>query len=105
MYYMESQNFSKPHWSPSGLLGLLRSTLQSAAEAPASRERIAPPARLSTAELAEVANEWRHRASDGDLGAESVAQALELVASHRSQEKQKRVQAMGKRLSGLMGLN
>jgi hypothetical protein len=34
-----------------------------------------------------------------------VAQALELVASHRSQEKQKRVQAMGKRLSGLMGLN
>ena len=105
MYYMESQNFSKPHWSPSGLLGLLRSTLQSVEEAPASRERTAPPERLSTAELSEVANEWRHRSSDGDLGAESVAQALELVASHRSQDKQKRILAMGKRLSELMGLN
>ena len=105
MYYMESQNFSKPHWSPSGLLGLLRSTLQSVEEAPASRERTAPPERLSTAELAEVANEWRHRSSDGDLGAESVAQALELVASHRSQDKQKRILAMGKRLSELMGMN
>ncbi|MDM0108967.1 hypothetical protein QTH97_28770 [Variovorax sp. J22R24] len=102
---MESQNFSKPHWSPSGLLGLLRSTLQSVEEAPASRESTARPGRLSNAELAEVANEWRHRTSYGDLGAESVAQALELVATHRSQDKQKRIQAMGKRLSELMGLN
>ncbi|MDM0074716.1 hypothetical protein QTH90_10010 [Variovorax sp. J2P1-59] len=102
---MESQNFSKPHWSPAGLLGLLRSTLQSVEEAPASRETSAPPARLSSAQLAEVANEWRHRTSDGDEGAESVAQALELVANHRSQDKQKRIQAMGKRLSELMGLN
>ena len=105
MYYMEFENFSKPQWSSSGLLGLLRSTLQSVDEAAAKREVNAPPERLSSAQLTEVANEWRRRASDGDKGAESVAQALELVASRRSQEKQKRVHAMGRRLSELMGLN
>ncbi|MDM0001629.1 hypothetical protein QTI24_23690 [Variovorax sp. J22P240] len=102
---MESENFSKLQWSSSGLLGLLRSTLQSVDEAAAKREVSAPPERLSSAQLSEVANEWRHRASDGDQGAESVAQALELVASHRSQEKQKRIHAMGRRLSEFMGLN
>jgi hypothetical protein len=105
MYYMESENLSKPHWSPSGLLGLLRSTLQVVEEAPSSRENSAPPAPLSSAQLSELANAWRHRTSDGDLGAESVAQALELVATYRSQDKQTRIQAMGRRLSELMGLN
>jgi hypothetical protein len=105
MYYMESENPSKPQWTPSGLLGLLRSTLQFVEEAPALRESNAPPQRLNAVQLAELANEWRHRTSDGDTGAESVAQALELVATHRSQDKQKRIQAMGRRLSDLMGLN
>ena len=104
MYYME-QNLSKPQWTPAGLLGLLRSTLQVVDDAPASRDSNAPPPRLNSAQLTELANEWRHRTSDGDTGAESVAQALELVASHRSQDKQKRIQAMGRRLSELMGLN
>jgi hypothetical protein len=105
MYYMESENLSKPHWSPAGLLGLLRSTLPIVDATTASRDSNAPPPRLNSAQLAELANEWRNRASAGDAGAESVAQALELVASHRSHDKQKRIQAMGRRLSDLMGLN
>ena len=108
MYYMESRNLPKPQWAASGLLGLLRATLP-----PADRERALakpweanpPPEPLSSRQLAEVANAWRDRASEGDPGAESVAQALELVALHRAASKQRRIDAVGKRLSELMRLS
>lgn len=108
MYYMESHNFPKPQWSASGLLGLLRSSLP-----PADRKRALaaswdtcpPPEPLSSRQLAKVADEWRDRSSEGDTGAESVAQALELVAMHRAAGKQKRIQEMGKRLSELVRLS
>jgi|SRR5579862_7151935 hypothetical protein len=107
MYYMDSHNFSKPQWTTSGLLGLLRSSLPAADRKRAlaqSWDACPPPEPLSTRDLAEVAGEWRDRSSEGDTGAESVAQALELVAMHRSAGKQKRIQEMGKRLSELMRL-
>lgn len=107
MYYMSARNLSKPQWTSSGLLSLLRASLPAA-----GRERAVaayvdvspPPERMDSDQLAEVANAWRDRTSFGDLGAESVAQALELVARRRAGEKQKRVRAMGKRLSALMRL-
>jgi len=105
MYYMDARNTSKPQWTNSGLLGLLRASLP-----PADRARAVaayanpnpPPERMDSEQLEEVASAWRDRTSFGDLGAESVAQALELVAQRRAAEKQKRVLAMGKRLSALM---
>lgn len=108
MYYMESHNHSKPQWTASGLLGLLRSTLP-----PADRKRALaaswdacpPPEPLSNRQLAQVADEWRDRSSEGDTGAESVAQALELVAMHRAAGKQTRIQEVAQRLSELMRLS
>lgn len=108
MYYMDSHNSSKPQWTTAGLLGLLRSTLPPAdrKRAPvASWDAFPPPERLSSHQLVEVADEWRDRSSEGDAGAESVAQALELVAMNRAAGKQKRIQEMGKRLSELMRLS
>lgn len=104
MYYMDARNISKPQWTSAGLLGLLRASLP-----PSERERALaahanpPPPRLDSEQLTEVASAWRDRTSFGDLGAESVAQALELVARRRA-EKHSRIQAMGKRLSDLMRL-
>lgn len=108
MYYMESHNFPKPQWTASGLLGLLRSTLPPADRKralAASWEACPPPEPLTSRQLTEVADEWRDRSTEGDTGAESVAQALELVAMHRAAGKQKRIQEMGKRLSELMRLS
>jgi hypothetical protein len=104
MYYMDARNISKPQWTGAGLLALLRASLP-----PSERERALaaranlPPERLDSEELAEVASAWRDRTSFGDLGAESVAQALESVARRRA-DKQNRIQAMGKRLTDLMRL-
>ncbi|MBO9512831.1 MAG: hypothetical protein J7549_01845 [Variovorax sp.] len=103
---MDARTISKPQWTSTGLLGLLRTTLP-----PSERERAVaaytnanpPPERLDSDQLVEVASAWRDRSSFGDLGAESVAQALELVARRRA-EKQTRIQAMGRRLSELMRL-
>jgi hypothetical protein len=107
MYYMEPQNFSKPQWTTSGLLGLLRASLPPADRRralAASRDACPPPERLSNRQLVKVADQWRDRSSEGDTGAESVAQALELVARHRAAGKQKRIQEVGRRLSELMRL-
>ncbi|MEJ8812700.1 hypothetical protein WKW77_16560 [Variovorax ureilyticus] len=104
MYYMDARNISKPQWTSAGLLGLLRASLP-----PTDRARAVashanpPPERLDSDQIAEVASAWRDRSSFGDLGAESVAQALEMVARRRA-EKQNRIQAMGKRLTDLMRL-
>jgi len=106
MYYMDARNISKPQWTGAGLLGLLRASLPPVdrARAVASHANAnRPPERLDSDDLTEVASAWRDRTSFGDLGAESVAQALELVARRRA-EKQNRIQAMGKRLSDLMRL-
>jgi hypothetical protein len=109
MYYMQLQKTSKQQWTPSGLLGMLRATLPPIAKnamptIPGMLEAIPQrlPERLDSHEFLEVANAWRSRTSFGDLGAESVAQALELVASHRSAQKQSRMQAVGRKLSGVM---
>ena len=107
MYYMDARNISKPQWTGAGLLGLLRASLPPSDRARAVANYVnanPPPERLDSEELTEVASAWRDRTSFGDLGAESVAQALELVARHRA-EKQSRIQAMGKRLSDLMRLS
>lgn len=106
MYYMDARNLSKPQWTGAGLLGLLRASLPPSDRARALASQVnanPPPERLDSDEIAEVANAWRDRSSFGDLGAESVAQALEMVARRRA-EKQNRIQAMGKRLSDLMRL-
>ena len=102
MYYMEHSNPSQLRWSPEGLLGLLRASL------PPEKEENPfppPPARLNSRQLAEVASQWRQRAEAGDQGAESVAAALEYIATRRSRERGARIQAMGKRLSQLMQLS
>jgi len=107
MYYMQSRNLPKTQWTPLGLLGLLRASLPAGERTralPAVRDESPPPEPLDSEQLSEVASAWRERTSFGDLGAESVAQALELVASRRSAEKQKRVQAAGKRLTDFMRL-
>lgn len=102
MYYMELQKTFKPLWTPASLLGMLRSSLPAAS--PTRAPRLAatlqpaahrPPERLGSDEFLEVANAWRSRTSFGDLGAESVAQALELVATHRSARKQGALGALG----------
>ena len=108
MYYMHSQHPSKPQWTTAGLLGLLRSTLPPADRKRAltvSQDACPPPAPFSNRQLIEIADEWRDRVCEGDAGAESVAQALELVALNRAAGKQKRIQEMGKRLSDLMRLS
>lgn len=106
MYYMDARNISKPQWTSNGLLGLLRASLPPSERARAVATHVnanPPPERLDNDQIAEVASAWRDRTSFGDLGAESVAQALEMVARRRA-EKQNRIQAMGKRLSDLMRL-
>jgi hypothetical protein len=107
MYYMQPRNFPKPQWTPLALLGLLRASLLPGDRARASaalHEEGPPPEPLDSEQLSEVANAWRTRTSFGDLGAESVAQALELVANHRAAEKRKRGQALGDRLTDLTKL-
>jgi hypothetical protein len=108
MYYMELQKTFKPHWTPLALLGMLRASLpaaprEAATTVPGVLEPAAdaPPGRLGSHEYLEVANAWRSRTSFGDLGAESVAQALELVATHRSTQKQSRLQAVSRKLAEL----
>ena len=90
MYYMEHSNPSQLRWSPEGLL-------ESLARQPAARqdEETAlppPPARLDSRQLTEVASQWRRRAEEGDKGAESVAAALEYIATRRA-----RIEARGSR--------
>jgi len=103
MYYMAHPDPSQPRWSPEGLLSLLRASLP-----PEKEEETAlppPPARLDSRQLTEVASQWRRRSEAGDEGAESVAAALEYIATRRAREKGARIQAMGKRLSQLMQLS
>jgi hypothetical protein len=103
MYYMERQNPSQPRWSPEGLLSLLRASLPPAG--PGAAALPPPPARLDSRQLSEAASAWRKRSAEGDEGAESVAAALEYIATRRAREKGARIQAMGKRLSQLMQLS
>lgn len=100
MYYMERQNLSQPRWSPEGLLSLLRASLPPAG--PGAGALPPPPARLDSRQLSEVASQWRRRTEAGDEGAESVAAALEYIATRRARDRGARIQAMGKRLSQLM---
>ncbi len=107
MYYMEFQNSPRTQWSSKALLDLMRASLPPVAR---GRSRAAPepgpaPQRLNNQQLLEVAGEWRTRADSGDVGAESVAAALELVATRRAQAKRTRIEAVGKRLSQLMQLS
>ncbi|WP_436293968.1 hypothetical protein [Variovorax sp. LjRoot178] len=103
MYYMKRQNLSQPRWSPEGLLSLLRASLPPAG--PGATPLPAPPARLDSRQLTEVASQWRRRSESGDEGAESVAAALDYIATRRARERGERIQAMGKRLSQLMQLS
>src|SRR4030095_1839531 len=111
MYYMELQTSSQPPRSTAGLLGLLRANLSSVPHRPSIAASIAwataplLPRRLSSADLTEVAAAWRVRTVLGDLGAESVAQALESVAEQRARSPRSRIQSLGERLSGLMQLS
>jgi len=107
MYYMEIQSSSELRWSSKGLLGLLRATLP-----PAEKVRVAPqteakppPRRLTREELFILAEAWRQRSAEGDKGAESVAQTLEMLAVKRSQVKRTRIEEVGRRLSQLMQLS
>jgi hypothetical protein len=100
MYYMESHTPSQPQWSAKGLLELLRASLPPARKGVV--EANPPPRRLDSHQLCEAASAWRKRSAEGDEGAESVAAALEYIATRRAQEKGARIQAMGKRLSQLM---
>ncbi|MEJ7688070.1 MAG: hypothetical protein WKG52_14395 [Variovorax sp.] len=104
---MDFENTPRAQWSSRALLDLLRASLPPAAR---GRLRTPPeispaPLRLNSQQLFEVAGEWRSRAEAGDAGAESVAAALELVATRRSQAKRTRIEAVGKRLSQLMQLS
>jgi hypothetical protein len=104
MYYMESHTPSQPQWSAKGLLELLRASLPPARRGSnfQAAEANPPPRRLDSHQLCEAASAWRKRSAEGDEGAESVAAALEYIATRRAQEKGARIQAMGKRLSQLM---
>ena len=104
MYYMRVQSKSQAHWSSKGLLRLLRATLPPADRAPAAGSLPAPPGRLSSAQLSELAAKWRRRSAEGDQGADSVAMALEQLAERRATERPARIKAVGKRLSQLMQL-
>jgi len=94
-------------WSSKGLLELLRASLPPAGSGPGQGSREPRPVveRLNSRQLAEVAETWRARSAEGDKGAESVAQALELLARRREGEKRTRIQAMGQRISNLMMLS
>ncbi|WP_162565866.1 MULTISPECIES: hypothetical protein [unclassified Variovorax] len=104
---METQTSSSQlRWSSKGLLDLLRASLPPAGTGPAPvREPRPAVERLNSRQLAELADAWRHRTAEGDKGAESVAQALELLASRRAGERRSRIQAMGQRISDLMQLS
>ncbi|MBT2320965.1 hypothetical protein J7E62_01160 [Variovorax paradoxus] len=105
---MEHHNASSPQWTSKGLLELLRASLPPARKVPGrpAEEANPPPPRLDSRQLTETANAWRRRSAEGDEGAESVAAALEYLATRRrSQDKRARIQAMGKRLSQLMQLS
>jgi len=111
MYYMQLQKSSKPQWPPAGLLGILRASLPAAPRNQATVETVPgslaaqrPPVPLDSNEYLEVANAWRDRTSFGDLGAESVAQALELVANHRAAQKESRLLAMRRKIAELREL-
>ena len=110
MYYMQVHTFSQPRWSSKGLLGLLRATLPAprrmpVAATPVSRDRSAPPRRLDNHQLRELASHWRLRSTAGDEGANSVADALELVAARRANAERRLFQAAGERLTAFMQLN
>ncbi|OUL99182.1 hypothetical protein A8M77_27650 [Variovorax sp. JS1663] len=105
MYYMQVQADTQTQWSSKGLLRLLRATLPPAGKAPASAAFDAPPQRLSSEQLSELAEKWRRRSAEGDKGADSVAMALEQLAERRAMERPSRIQAVGRRLSELMQLS
>ncbi|WP_143684610.1 hypothetical protein [Variovorax sp. KK3] len=104
---MQVQADTQTQWSSKGLLRLLRATLPPAgkASAPASSNFDAPPQRLSSDQLAELAEKWRRRSAQGDKGADSVAIALEMLAERRAMERPSRFQAVGRRISELMQLS
>jgi hypothetical protein len=105
MYYMRVQATTQTQWSSKGLLRLLRATLPPAGKASAAPAFDAPPQRLSSDQLAELAQKWRRRSAEGDQGADSVAMALEQLAERRAMERPSRIQAVGRRLSELMQLS
>lgn len=86
MYYMKSLTRTTLPRSVTGLLGLVRAGLAAAEKSPTRVLAVSwppPPAPLNATQLLEVARQWRARAGEGDPGADSVAQALETVASAR----------------------
>lgn len=105
MYYMQARSKSPATWSSKGLLRLLRATLPPERRAPAGRTLAAPPGRLSSEQLSELAVKWRRRSAEGDEGADSVAMALEQLAERRAMERPTRIKAVGQRLSQLMQLD
>ncbi len=107
MYYMELQTPTQPKWSSKGLLSLLRATLPPAKKAPAagSAELNPPPARLGSRQLSDLARKWRCRSAAGDEGADSVADALEMLAERRAHAERRRLQAVSQRLSAFMQLS
>jgi hypothetical protein len=105
MYYMHAQSKTPATWSSKGLLRLLRAALPPEGKGPAGRTLAAPPGRLSSEQLSELASKWRRRSAQGDEGADSVAMALELLAERRAMERPARIKAVGKRLSQLMQLD
>jgi hypothetical protein len=105
MYYMQVQADTQTQWSSKGLLRLLRATLPPAGKATATSMFDAPPQRLNSDQLSELAEKWRRRSADGDKGADSVAMALEMLAERRALERPSRMQAVGRRISELMQLS
>ncbi|WP_345535741.1 hypothetical protein [Variovorax defluvii] len=102
---VQADTQTQTQWSSKGLLRLLRATLPPAGKAPASAAFDAPPQRLTSVQLNELAQKWRRRSAEGDQGADSVAMALELLAERRATERPSRMQAVGRRLSEFMQLS
>lgn len=63
------------------------------------------PRVLSSAELRELAGQWRsnHEADDAER-AEKVARVLEWLANHREPKRRTRLQVVGDRISSWVGL-
>jgi len=63
------------------------------------------PRALSSAELRELAGQWRaNRDADDAERAEKVARVLEWLANHREPKRRTRLQVVGDRISSWVGL-
>lgn len=64
-----------------------------------------PLPRMNAQQFLDLADQWRKRAEWGDPGAESVAEALELVAQRRTTATHSRIHAVGQRITDFMQLS